>query len=175
MQLAHTSNDGLAGFFIGVGLEGRILFGQLCQRDAHLLVASLGLGLDCNADNGLGELHGLQNDGMILITQSITSGGVLQTNNSSDITCVAAVDILAVVGVHLQDAAHTLLVVLHGIVDSSTSLNLTGVDTEVCQLTNERVGSDLESQSCEGSVVGRRTGLLFLGLRVHALDVLEHR
>ena len=110
---------------------------------------------------------------MILITQSITSGGVLQTDNSSDITCVAAVDILAVVGVHLQDAAHTLLVVLHGVVDSSACLNLTGVNTEVCQLTNERVGSDLEGQSCEGSVVGRRTGLLLFGLRIHTLDVLD--
>ena len=173
MQLAHTSNDGLAGLFIGVGLEGRILFGQLCQRDAHLLVTGLGLRLDSNADNGLGELHGLQNDGMILITQSITSGGVLQTDNSSNITCVAAVDILAVVGVHLQDAAHTLLAVLHGVVDSGTCLNLTGVNTEVCQLTNERVGSDLEGQSCEGSVVGRRTGLLLFGLRIHTLDVLD--
>ena len=173
MQLAHTSNDGLAGLFIGVGLEGRVLFGQLCQRDAHLLVTSLGLRLDGNADNGLGELHGLQNDGMILITQSITSGGVLQTDNSSDITCIAAVDILAVVGVHLQDAAHTLLVVLHGVVDSSTCLNLTGVHTEVCQLTNEGVGSDLEGQSSKRSIVGRRTGLLLFGLRIHTLDVLD--
>ena len=105
---------------------------------------------------------------MILITQGITGGGVLQTNNSSNITCIAAVDILAVVGVHLQDAAHTLLAVLHGVVDSSTCLDLTGVDTEVCQLTNERVGSDLEGQSCEGSVVRRRTGLLFLSLGIHA-------
>ena len=52
---------------------------------------------------------------------------------------------------HLQDAAHTLLAVLHGVVDSGTCLNLTGVYTEVCQLTNERVGSNLEGQSCEGS------------------------
>ena len=110
---------------------------------------------------------------MILITQSITSGGVLQTDNGSNITCVAAVDILAVVGVHLQDTAHTLLGVLHGVVDSGTCLNLTGVNTEVCQLTNERVGSDLEGQSGKGSVVGRRTGLLLFGLRVHALDVLD--
>ena len=90
---------------------------------------------------------------MILITQSITGGGVLQTNDSSNITCIAAVDILAVVGVHLQDAAHTLLAVLHGVVDSGTCLNLTGVNTEVCQLTNERVGSDLESQSSKRSIV----------------------
>ena len=74
---------------------------------------------------------------------------------------------------HLQDAAHTLLVVLHGVVDSGTCLNLTGVNTEVCQLTNERVSSDLEGQSCEGCVVGRRTGLLLFGLRIHTLDVLD--
>ena len=55
----------------------------------------------------------------------------------------------------------------------STCLNLTGVNTEVCQLTNERVGSDLEGQSCKGSVVGRRTGLLFLSLGIHALDVRD--
>ena len=173
MQLAHTSNDSLAGLFIGVGLKGGVLFGQLCQRDAHLLVAGLGLRLNGNADNGLRELHGLQNDGMILITQSITSGGVLQTDNSRDITCIAAVDILAVIGVHLQDAAHTLLGVLHGVVDSGTCLNLAGVNTEVCQLTNERVGSDLESQSSKRSVVGRRTSLLLFGLGVHTLDVLD--
>ena len=173
MELAHAGDDGLTSLFVGVGLEGRILFGQLCQRDAHLLVAGLGLRLDGDADNGLGELHGLQNDGMILITQSITSGGVLQTDNGSDITCIAAVDILAVVGVHLQDAAHTLLVVLHGVVDSGACLNLTGVNTEVCQLTNERVGSDLEGQSSKRSVIRRRTSLLLFGLRVHALDVLD--
>ena len=104
---------------------------------------------------------------MILITQSITSGGVLQTNNGSDITCIAAVDILAVIGVHLQDATHTLLAVLHGVVDGSTSLDLTGLNAEVCQLTNERVGSDLESQSCEGSVVRRRTGLLLSLIHIY--------
>ena len=97
----------------------------------------------------------------------------LSSDNSSNITCIAAVDILAVVGVHLQDATHTLLAVLHRVVNSSTCLNLTGVHTEVCQLTNERVGSDLEGQSCEGSVVGRRTGLLLFGLRIHTLDVLD--
>ena len=63
MELAHAGDDGLTSLLVGVGLEGRILFGQLCQRDAHLLVAGLGLRLDGDADNGLGELHGLQNEG----------------------------------------------------------------------------------------------------------------
>ena len=74
---------------------------------------------------------------------------------------------------HLQDAAHTLSSVLHGVVDSSTCLNLTGIDTEVSQLTNERIGCDLEGQSCERSVVRRRAGLGLFGLRVHTLDVLN--
>ncbi len=54
---------------------------------------------------------------MLLITQGITGGGVLQTNSSSDIAGVDIVDILTVVGVHLQDTAHTLLLVLGGVVE----------------------------------------------------------
>src|SRR5699024_8533173 len=46
MQLAHTGNDGLAGFLVGLCTEGRILLGQFCQGLAHLLLTSLGLGFD---------------------------------------------------------------------------------------------------------------------------------
>ena len=37
MQLTHTSDNGLTGFLIGIGLEGGVLFGELRQSDCHLL------------------------------------------------------------------------------------------------------------------------------------------
>ena len=109
MQLAHAGDDGLAGLLVGPGLEGGVLLGQLHQGNAHLLLTGLGLGLDGHADHGLGELHGLQNDGMLLIAQGVAGGGVLQTHGGLDIAGVDLLDILPVVGVHLQDTADTLL------------------------------------------------------------------
>ena len=88
MELAHAGDDGLASLFVGPGLEGGVLFGQLRQGHAHLLLAGLGLGLDGNPDNGVGELHGLQNDGVLLITQGVAGGGVLQADGSGDVAGV---------------------------------------------------------------------------------------
>ena len=172
VQLAHAGDDGLPGLLVGVGPEGGILFRQLAQGNAHLLLTGLGLGLDGNLDNRLGEDHGLQNDGMILIAEGITGGGVLHTHNGGDITGVDHIDVFPVVSVHLQDTAHTLLDTLGAVEHGGTLLQSTGVHTEVAQLADIRVGGDLEGQSGEGSLVGSGTEVLFLGLGVHALDAL---
>ena len=37
VQLAHAADDGLAGLFVGVHAEGRILDGELVQRQAQLV------------------------------------------------------------------------------------------------------------------------------------------
>ena len=170
VQLAHAGDDGLAGFLIRPSAEGGVFFSQLCQSDAHLLAASLGLGLDSNADNGIGEVHGLQNDGMILITQSITGGGVLQAHSSGNVACIAGFQVGAVVSVHLHDTAHTLVGVFAAVVHGGTCIDLTGVNTEEGQLTHERVSSDLKCQCCEGAVVVCMTLFLFIGLRIGTLD-----
>ena len=109
VELAHAGDDGLTGLFIGVGLEGGVLFRQLHQGDAHLLLASLGLGLDGHADNGLRELHGLQDDGMGLVAEGVTGGGVLQADSGGDVAGVDGLDVLTVVGVHLQQTAEALV------------------------------------------------------------------
>ena len=74
---------------------------------------------------------------------------------------------------HLQDAAHTLTVVLYGVVNSAARLNGTGVHAEEAQLTDKRVGSNLKCQSSEGSFVVRRTGLLFFCFGIDTFDVLD--
>ena len=130
----------------------------------HLLRAGLGLGLDGNADNGLREVHGLQNDGVLLVAQRVTGGGILQTDSSRNIARVNGVDVLTVVGVHLQDTADTLVVILDRVVDGGACVQRTGVHTEEAELTDIRVSHDLEGQSCERLVVGGDTILLLAGL-----------
>ena len=91
MKLAHTGNDGLACFFVCSDTEGRILLRQLYKSIAHLVLACLGLWLDRDIDNRLRELHGLQDNRMLLITDGIAGGCGLETNSSSNITGIYAV------------------------------------------------------------------------------------
>ena len=62
LELAHAGDQGLAGLFVGRDLEGRILFGQLGQGDAHLLLVGLGLRFDGHLDHRIREGHGVEGD-----------------------------------------------------------------------------------------------------------------
>ena len=173
MQLTHTGDDGLTRLLVGVGPEGGILLGQLGQSDAHLLLTGLGLGLDGHTDHRLGEFHGLQNDGVLLVAQGITRGGVLQAHHGGDVAGIDGLQILTVIGVHLQQTTHTLTLVLGGIEHRRTCVQRTRVHTEEAQTAHIGVGHDLEGQCGEGLVVGSVTVLLLLGLGVDTPDGLD--
>ena len=112
MELTHAGDDGLARLFIRIGLEGRILLRQLLQRYCHLLLTGFGLGLDGDADNGLGEFHGFKDDRSLFITESVAGGGVLQADCGRDITGVDHAEVFSVVCVHEQDAPDSLTLTL---------------------------------------------------------------
>ena len=170
MKLTHTGDDGLTRLLVGVGPEGGILLGQLGQSDAHLLLTGLGLGLDGHTDHGLGEFHGLQNDRSLFIAERITGGGVLEADDGADVAGVAALDILAVVGVHLQDAADALSLMLGGVENRGTGIQDTGVHANEGQTADERVGRDLERKTGERSVIVRVTDIFLTGIGVHTVD-----
>ena len=110
---------------------------------------------------------------MLFVAQRVARGRVLQAHSRRDVAGVADIDILTVVGVHLKDAAHALAVILHGVVHRAAGFDNTGVNAEETKLTHERVGRNLERQRRERSIVVGRTGLLFLGVGVYALDVVD--
>ncbi len=62
VKLTHAGDDGLSGLFVGVALKGRIFFGKLLKSDTHFLLTCFGLGLDCYADNRIGEFHGFEDN-----------------------------------------------------------------------------------------------------------------
>ncbi len=121
MELTHTCDNGLACFFRSIGSEGRVFFSQLSQRDTHLLLTCLSLRLDSQLDNRLREFHGFQYNRVLLIAESITCCSILKTDSSTDITCIDGVDVLSVVGVHLNDTAYSLVLILCGVINGRTS------------------------------------------------------
>ena len=60
VQLAHAGDDGLAGLLVGADAERRVLVGQRLERLAELVLVVLGLRLDGDVDDRLGELHPLE-------------------------------------------------------------------------------------------------------------------
>ena len=71
---------------------------------------------------------------------------------------------------HLEQTADTLFLVLAGVEHIGARIERAGINTQIGELTNERVGHDLECERCEGAL--RICGALFffVGLRVDALD-----
>ena len=117
MKLAHTRDDRLAGFLIGMLAEGGILLRKLRQSFGHLGLSCLCPGFDRQLDNRFRELHGLKDHRVALIADGVAGRGELQADRRSDVARVDLLQLGTLVGVHLQDAAEALLFILRGIQD----------------------------------------------------------
>ena len=165
MQLAHARDDGLAGLVVGPDPEGRVLLGEREERLRELVLVGLGLRLDGHVDHRLGELESLEQDRVVGGTEGVAGRRVLEPDHGDDVAGEDGVFVLAVVGVHLQDAAHPLLAVL-GEVEGARPLGQGArVDAQVGELADVGVGHDLERESRE------RLGVVGLALHRVALGV----
>ena len=140
--------------------EGRVLLGQREQGLGQLVLVGLGLGLHGHVDHGLGEGERLEDDLVVGVAQGVAGGGLLEADGGHDVAGEHGVEVLAGVGVHLEDAADPLLAVL-GRVDHARALGQGArVDPQVGELADVGVGHDLEGQGRErGRVVGRALDL----------------
>ena len=85
MQFAHALEDGLAAFLVGRDAEGRILGGELRQRDAELFLVGLRLRLDRDLDDRIGEFHLFQDDRLLRIAQRVAGAHFLQARQRDDV------------------------------------------------------------------------------------------
>ena len=171
VQLAHAGDDGLAGFLVGVHAEGRIFDRQLLQGEAHLFLVDLGLRLDGLRNHGCRELHALENDLVVRIAERGAGGDVRNADAGSDVAGAHFVNGLALVGVHLDQAADALLLAGDRVVDRVTGVQHAGVDADESQRADKLVGHDLECQGRERlAVVGVPLDQLGLVVRIGALD-----
>ena len=164
MEFAHAGNDGLTGFRIGIGLEGRIFLAQLGQREVHLVLVISGLRFHRHVDDRIGEDHGFQMQFVSFIAECITGSGILEANGGGDVSGMDFGDVLLVIGMHLQNASEPLLLPSGGIVDVRTALGCSRVDPEIGQLAHVGVGHDLEDQ--------RRKRRIVISPDFHILTVL---
>ena len=105
-------------FFVGVHAERRVFLREAIQRDAHLLLVGLGLGLHRLRDHRLREDHPLEDDRSLSGSQMRVAGRrFAQAHGRGDVAGAHFLDLLALVGVHLQQPPDALLLVLDRVVD----------------------------------------------------------
>ena len=112
VELAHPGDERLAALRVGLDPEGRVLLGEALEGDAHLVLVGLRLRLDLDLDDRLREGDRLEQDRVLGVGQRVAGEGVLEPDDGGDVAGVDLVDLLAVVGVHLEDAADALLLAL---------------------------------------------------------------
>src|SRR3954464_854352 len=155
VQLAHAGDQRLAGLVVGVDAKGRILLAQPLQARAELVLVGLRLRLDRDRDDGIRERHRLELDRRRVDGERVARRRVLEADARGDLPRADLLALLAVIRVHLEDAADPLGLAGRRVEDAVAGLDLTGVDAEVRQLADVRVGHDLEGERRE-RLVDRR-------------------
>ena len=136
VQLAHAGDQRLAGLLVGRDAEGRILLGEALQSGAELVLVALRLRLDRDRDHGLREGHRLEHDRRALDGQRVARRRLLQADARGDLARADLLALLAMVGVHLEDAADPLGLAVRRVEDAVAGLERARVDAEVRQLAD---------------------------------------
>ena len=147
-----------------------ILLHQAREALAELVLVGLGLRLDRDRDDRIGELHRLEPDRRRVDGQGVTGRRGLEADRRHDLARADLVALLAVVRVHLEQAADPLGLAGGDVHDPLAGLDLPGVDPEIGQLADVRVAHHLERERRERLVLGRPAGELVARARVDAVD-----
>ena len=105
VQFAHAGDQCLAGIRLGGNAERGIFLRQALHSDAELVLVRLGFRLDSDGNNRRGKLDGFQNDGLVFVAQRVAGVDILQSDARANIARANFVNFLALVGMHLQQAA----------------------------------------------------------------------
>src|SRR5882757_7785709 len=105
VQLTHAGNQRLPGIRFSGHAERWIFLREALHRHAQLVLVSLGLGLDSHGDYRRRKVNGFENDLFLLVAKSIAGVYALESDTSADVARIHFVNLFALVGVHLQQAA----------------------------------------------------------------------
>ena len=126
---------------------------SFCSAIAELVLVRLRLRLDRDVDDGIRELHRLEDDRMLIVAHRVARARVLEPDRGGDVAGAHFLDLLTLVRVHLEQTAHALALVLRRVVDVRARLQHARVHAEERQLSDERIGRDLERERRERRLV----------------------
>ena len=143
------------------GAKGGILVGQLGQAEVELLFFRLGLGFNGASDNRLARGDALKQNGRLGRADGVAGARVLEAHRHHDGACTGALDALAPIGMHGEEASDLFVApgawVLHFVARSQHAR----VDAQVHGLA-PFVHGHLEGQGAKGRAVVGDSGHHFV-------------
>ena len=103
MELAHAGDDRLAGLLVDSDPEGRVLLGQREQGLDSLSWSALVLGSTATWITGSGKVERLEHDRVARVAEGVAGGGLLEPTAATMSPGEGGVQVLPVVGVHLEE------------------------------------------------------------------------
>ena len=115
MQLTHTTQNGLAGFFICTYPQRRIFLYQFGNGHTHSINVGLCFWFYRYRNYRLREGHTFQYNRKIFITEGITGFNILKSNSCTNIASLNKVYRILLVGMHLHNTTDTLIFTCTGV------------------------------------------------------------
>lgn len=137
VKFAHARDDRLSRFLIGIRLERGIFFGELDERHGHLFLTRFGLRLQRELNDGLGEDHFFENDGMFFVAERVARRRVFKSDDGADVARVDLGNILSLIGVHLHEAPYSLLLFLRGVIHVGAGGKYARISAEIGEGSHE--------------------------------------
>ncbi len=172
VKLAHTRDNRLTRFLVCIRFESGVFFGKLNKRQSHLFLSRFRLRLYGELDNGVGESHLLQNNGVLFVAQRVARSRIFQTNDCADIARINFGNFHTRVCVHLNKTTYALLFALRGVIHVGTCGKHAGVSSEISKSANKGVGCNFKRKTSKRLAIGGLSLFLFSAVGVYALYVV---
>src|SRR6266511_3978330 len=137
-----------------------------CSATPIFSWSALVLGSTATWITGSGNTIFSRNDDLVRIAQGLTGRDVLQAHRCGDVAGAHFLDLVALVGMHLQEPPDALFPAAHRGVDGVARIQNARIDAEERELADIGIGHDLERERRERLFVA---GLARLGLAVIVL------
>src|SRR5450432_888770 len=170
MQLAHSGNQRLPGVGLGGNAESRVFLRQALHGHTQLVLVGLGFRFDGYGNYRSGKIDVLEHDRLVFVAQRVAGVDALQTDAGTNVAGVDGIDFFTLVGVHLQQAADALAGGFAGVVNVAAGFQNSGINADVGDMADERIGHNFEGQRGKRSVVGRAAQFHFFGIRIGAFQ-----
>ena len=170
VQLAHTADNGLAGFFIGAHAEGLVFFGEARQGVGHFFFVGFRFRLYGNRNYRFGEGNAFQYNRGIRRADRLTYAGVFNSHRSGNFPGGKFFYFFAFIRHHTHHTAKAFGGVFTREVYGIPGFNRTGINAEETEFTHERVSLYFKDESAERLAVRRFAENFFARVRVRTFD-----